>query len=58
MATTKPKTSGTAASAAGASSSGPPPAALIALFNNVMSLAFWGLVAADHAGFVSVLDPE
>lgn len=36
----------------------PGPQELIGLLQNVLTIAFWTLVVADHKGYVSVIDPE
>jgi len=36
----------------------PTPKELVGLTQNVLTLAFWALVGADHAGYVAVIDEE
>jgi len=36
----------------------PPLGALVGALQNLLTIAFWALIAADHAGHISVIDPE
>ena len=36
----------------------PPLGALVGAVQNLLTIAFWALIAADHAGHISVIDPE